>query len=449
MAKAPKFRFTIKSQTDKEKDAILYVEFALDRRYKLSLGESVKPQWWNNKLHRAIVIESGEQKQADTRNNKRVNKFLDSLEKDLIDFFERFKDWRKVQPHICFLPIQSKMVTLVKERIDKYHNKEKEEIVKKTKTPTEFFQDYVNGLANKVNPQTGTLMSHGTITNHKIVLKRYKSFLAHYNYVDSFDLFDKKFESKLETFLLKEFNFTTHTVCATNSILKVWLREAEREGLLKDKTSFKSMKSKGPMVEHIYLNDDELQRIYQIQFTNELYKELKMEGSRNGIEETRDLFIIASKTGLRLGDLARLNQSTWDLENKLLTINTHKTQKRIIIPLAEIVVEIYNKYEGVLPTPRDKTHYNKHIQKCAMLAGIDDDIYVMDKKGGVLTQIAYKKWQLVKSHTARRSFATNMYLKCHDAHLVMSITGHTTEENFLKYICITKEENAERARQFI
>ena len=449
MAKPTKVRFTQKSEKDKEKDAILYVEFSLDRRYKLALGESIKPIWWDSKLHRAIVVETGQQKQADTRNAKRINKFLDSLEKELTRFFDDFKDWRRVAPNIYTAPIEMKMVNIVKEKISNYHTKEKKEIAKKTKTPTEFFQEYIDGLSNKVNPRTGTLMSHGTITNHKIVLKRYKSFLAHYNYVDSFYLFDKKFESKLETFLLKEFNFTTHTVCATNSILKVWLREAEREGLLKDKTSFKSMKSKGPMVEHIYLNDDELQKIYQIQFTKELYKEHKIEGSRNGIEETRDLFIIASKTGLRLGDLARLNQSTWDLENKLLTINTHKTQKRVIIPLAEMVVEIYNKYEGVLPTPRDKTHYNKHIQKCAMLAGIDDDIYVMDKKGGVLTQIAYKKWQLVKSHTARRSFATNMYLKCHDAHLVMSITGHTTEENFLKYICITKEENAERARQFI
>ena len=448
MAKAPKFRFTIKSQTDKEKDAILYVEFALDRRYKLSLGESVKPQWWNNKLHRAIVIESGEQKQADTRNNKRVNKFLDSLEKELLKFFEDFKDWKQVAPNIFCAPIQSKMVVIIREKIDKYHKKEKEEIVKKTKTPTEFFQEYINGLANKVNPRTGTFVSKDTITNHKIVLKRFNAFLTHTNLIDSFTIFDKRFEDKLESFLLKEYNYTPHTICATNSILKVWLKEAEREGLLQD-TSYQSMKTKAPSVENIYLNDEELERIYKIQFTDELYKEYKIEGSRNGIEASRDLFIIASKTGLRFGDLSRLNHSTWDFEKKNLHINTHKTQKRVVIPLSEMVIEIYNKYQGELPIPRDKTHYNKHIQKCAMIAKINDDIYKISKKGGVLKQIAYKKWQLVTSHTARRSFATNMYLKSHDAITVMAITGHTTEENFLRYICITKEEYAERARKFI
>ena len=202
MAGATKFRFTIKSEPDKEKAALLYVEFALDTRYKLSLGEFVKPQWWNTKLRRAIVIEGGEQKQADTRNAKRVNKFLDALEKDLLDLFERFKDWKRVKPNPITKPIQYTIVDSVKEKIQKYHKKEEEEIVKMTKTPTQFFQEYIDGLSNKVNQRTGTLVSAGTITNHKIVLKRFKNFLSHNRYVDSFDIFDKYFEGKLEAFLL-------------------------------------------------------------------------------------------------------------------------------------------------------------------------------------------------------------------------------------------------------
>ena len=105
MAKPTKFRFTQKSEKDKEKDAILYVEFSLDRRYKLALGESIKPIWWDSKLHRAIVVETGQQKQADTRNAKRINKFLDSLEKELTRFFDDFKDW--------FLGIVTNRVTLL------------------------------------------------------------------------------------------------------------------------------------------------------------------------------------------------------------------------------------------------------------------------------------------------------------------------------------------------
>ena len=32
--------------------------------------------------------------------------------------------------------------------------------------------------------------------------------------------------------------------------------------------------------------------------------------------------------------------------------------------------------------------------------------------------------------------------------MVMQFTGHTTEENFFKYICVSKQENAQMAQQF-
>ena len=62
MAKATKFQFVLKSEADKSKPALLYVMFSLDKRYKISLQESVLPQWWDKETQRAIVIESGQQK---------------------------------------------------------------------------------------------------------------------------------------------------------------------------------------------------------------------------------------------------------------------------------------------------------------------------------------------------------------------------------------------------
>ena len=443
-----KFQFYQKSEKNKNKPALIYVFFTLDKRYKLSLNVHVEPRWWDKKLHRAIVIETEQQKQADTRNSKRVNRFLDHLQQELTELFDRYKDWDRVQPNPICLPIQTQIVNDVKEIIANYNKKEKEVIAKQNLTPTDFFQIYIDNLPTKTIQRTGTLMQSNTITNHKIVLKRYTSFLAHYKLRDTFELFNSKFEGKLESFLLRVCNYTPNTVCATNSILKVWLREAEREGLLPDTTSYRAMKSKGYNVEHVYLTDNEILQLSSIQFTPELKAEYKID-SKSNIEQSRDLFIIACKTGLRLGDLSLLNNSTWDLETKTLIINTHKTQRQVVIPLSPMVIDIYNKYKGNLPRPADKSHYNRHIKLCAMIAGIDSDVYSMNRTGGVFKQTHSKKWQLVTSHTARRSFATNMYMKCHDARMVMAITGHTTEENFMKYICVSQIENAERARQYV
>ena len=443
-----KFQFYQKSEKNKNAAALIYVFVTLDKRYKISLNLHVEPRWWDNKLHRAIVVESGQQKQADTRNSKRVNRLLNYLDSELTELFEKYKDWDKVKPNIVCLPIQTQIINQVKEIIARYHSKEQEVIAKKSLTPTEFFQQYIETLHTKSIQRTGTLMQTSTINNHKIVLNRYTSFLTHYKLKDTFELFNNKFESKLESYLLKERNYAPNTVCTTNSILKVWLGEAEREGLLSDTTSYRKMKSKGYNVEHVYLTDDEIMRLYAIQFTPELKEEFRID-SKSNIEQTRDLFIIACKTGLRLGDLNTLNYSTWNLETQTLIINTHKTQRRVVIPLSPIVIDIYNKYQGKLPKPADKSHYNRHIKLCSMIAGIDGDVYQINRTGGIYKQVRCKKWEMVTSHTARRSFATNMYLKSRDARMVMALTGHTTEENFMKYICVSQIENAERARQYI
>jgi integrase len=45
----------------------------------------------------------------------------------------------------------------------------------------------------------------------------------------------------------------------------------------------------------------------------------------------------------------------------------------------------------------------------------------------------YKKHELITSHVGRKSFATNLYGKV-STPLIMSATGHKTEQTFLMYI---------------
>lgn len=49
---------------------------------------------------------------------------------------------------------------------------------------------------------------------------------------------------------------------------------------------------------------------------------------------------------------------------------------------------------------------------------------------------------MITTHTARRSFATNLFLDGVPAITIMKITGHKTEKAFLLYIKITPNENA-------
>ena len=65
-------------------------------------------------------------------------------------------------------------------------------------------------------------------------------------------------------------------------------------------------------------------------------------------------------------------------------------------------------------------------------------------KGG--RKVVYKrpKYEMIKTHTARRSFCTNAYLTKMDTLDIMALSGHKTETDFLKYIKVTGKERAKR-----
>ena len=71
-----------------------------------------------------------------------------------------------------------------------------------------------------------------------------------------------------------------------------------------------------------------------------------------------------------------------------------------------------------------------------------DDITTTITRGGKRVSSVVKKYQLITNHTARRSFATNLYLAKVPTLAIMKMTGHKTEKSFLKYIRVTSEENA-------
>lgn len=52
------------------------------------------------------------------------------------------------------------------------------------------------------------------------------------------------------------------------------------------------------------------------------------------------------------------------------------------------------------------------------------------------------KYRFIMNHTGRRSFATNQFLRGIPTLTIMAITGHRTEDNFMKYIKVSREEHA-------
>lgn len=104
-----------------------------------------------------------------------------------------------------------------------------------------------------------------------------------------------------------------------------------------------------------------------------------------------------------------------------------------------IIRAIPDKYEKRLPKAYEQK-VNKFIKEVAREAGITEKIEVSYVENGEKKTHLVDKCDLVKTHTACRSGATNMYLAGIPTIAIMKITGHKTEKEFMKYIKITEEQ---------
>jgi hypothetical protein len=133
-------------------------------------------------------------------------------------------------------------------------------------------------------------------------------------------------------------------------------------------------------------------------------------------------------------------------------LTQQKTGKNVSIPLHPKVKEILNKRNGEFPYQISDQHFNLHIKDICEQAGINQLV-----QGGKVEKIAEKtirkqnrifpKYKLVTSHVCRRSFASNFYGEIPTA-LLINITAHSTEQQFLAYIGKTADDYAVQLAEF-
>lgn len=85
---------------------------------------------------------------------------------------------------------------------------------------------------------------------------------------------------------------------------------------------------------------------------------------------------------------------------------------------------------------------NDYLKDIGKFAKIETKVTKVGTKGGLRYEKTFSKWELITTYTARRSASTNLFLAGFEHILIMKITDHRTESSFLKYIRMSKEDNA-------
>ena len=176
-------------------------------------------------------------------------------------------------------------------------------------------------------------------------------------------------------------------------------------------------------VESIYLNLEELKKIEELDLSE-----------KPSLERVRDLFLIGYFTGLRFSDFIRIEPEniTEGGGAEYLEMLTQKISQRVVIPLKPIVTDILSKYGGRIPKPLTNQKMNVYLKVIGKMAGIVNKMEIIRTKAGKRTRKLIPKYALIRTHTCRKSFATNAFRQGLSTLSIMKVTGHKTETQFFK-----------------
>lgn len=431
-----KFNFYLRDKKKNGETPILFMISFGSIRVKYPSQKSIHPKFWNERDQQARQVREFPQAKVF---NSTLKHLKDAAEKTLLNLEKELERLPAPEELKNQLDIElGRSVPL--EEIDE----------KKNWKLLDYFKLFIKESEDgtRLTPK-GRKFDRRSIQKYNTVLSSLQTFGKSYDL--TFDSIDKNFYNKYVKYLNTEISntlpdgkkkitkiaFSINNVGKYIQVIKTFLTWATENGVNQN-LYYRSRQFKAPKEPgfSIYLNEQEIEAIYMYDLSRVPH-----------LERIRDLFIVGCWTGLRFSDFTNIQPE--NIEGDFIKIKTFKTETPVVIPVHWMVRKIFEKYDGKYPNnlPPATTNQNmndglKEIAKKIDLLKVT--IYEEGVRGGIKFKEKSSKWKHVVTHTARRSFATNVYLSGFPAISIMKITGHSTEKAFLAYIKITPEENAKK-----
>lgn len=182
------------------------------------------------------------------------------------------------------------------------------------------------------------------------------------------------------------------------------------------------LKSKNEPSQNVFLTEEEISRIYDYSPKNDEEKFV------------RKVFLISCYTGCRHSDATSI--SLENINEKWLTYVSGKTKTESRLPAHKNLPSLISEDVYVQMNDLD---FNYTIREICKECDISGKIKLF-RRGGIEVR---EKYEFVASHTARRSFCTNLYLRGADILSISKMAGHSSQEMTRRYIVGYKEQSQE------
>lgn len=324
---------------------------------------------------------------------------------------------------------------------------EKKERKPKVKPATEYVDEFIREESRLKEWSMETLK----------MVKSFKNHLLKFKKTAGLDFFNKDGLDKYITYLRADCGLEENSVQKQYKNLTWFLRWAIRKGY----TQSRDVESYEPVFKTvkkpvIFLTKEELDKLYKLEipasgtvlklktYEGEEYEKTVQDSA--AMSKARDLFCFCAFTSLRYSDVVEVRRV--DIQDGVLNITTQKTHDRLPIVLHKNALAILEKYKDedfkngkALPYITNQ-QMNRALKELGEICGFTTPYTITCYRNGTRYDEVYPKYELIGTHTGRKTFICFALSNGVPPDVVMKFTGHCDYKSMKPYIDIT--ESAKR-----
>ncbi len=375
------------------------------KQIKIPTGVRIYPHHWNRSKQQPLI--SSALSELDNHNNAIVLSAIKAIKMSFLRYIDYLCD------HPDELHKAKELATkLISPMAKKEHTPSPLAVIK-------------NGVINN------TTIKESSKERHISRMKPFEQFLKdHKIELESFDQINRSMILEYRTYLQKEYinpkgqkNKSSHINTLTSELKTLFKSYAVPDYISSSVVDDIFNKTRLTVRvdnrnNEIALRDDEIYKLYHYKAKTEQDERIK------------DTFIINCLTGQRISDIDKIEPYIDpDSGAKRIMLYQKKGSTKvkfdIVFQLAEDI--LIKKYGGKLPLKKaTNTLISSNIPRIAREAGIQGEELVSDQRGDAtdITVTEKERWELVKTHTERRTFITLLKLRGWDNTKVKKFSGH-------------------------
>lgn len=282
-----------------------------------------------------------------------------------------------------------------------------------------FIAEYRIGYGN--GQITNKRPTEPTLQRYRLVSSTIQEFAKKHRLKLDYENIDEHFYRLFVAWLSGEKNIIDATIGSYIKVLKTFMKWTKAHGW-HDNSQYERFHKPDSVADTIALSARELRLIRDVDLSDS-----------PKLARVRDHFLIQTYTGLRYGDLQRLDPSHFDDNGGFIVISTVKTDSVPVIPIIPPLVDVLSRYPSRVFEFNSAVKANLYLKEVGERAGLTSPVISRSQRNGVTETENVPKYTQLTTHVARRSFVTISLEFGLSEVIIRQVTGHKATDVMSKH----------------